>query len=92
MLTYVYAFERSCVNNLSLKLFYPFVLSFHASYSSLHSPFHVCIQVNVANYPIERIARTDSIFDDEDFGDLFSFITYHKVQHVVHLFQVCQSV
>ena len=42
---------------------------------------------HVAVYPIERIAQMDCVIDDEDFGDMFCFVTYHKVQHVIHVFQ-----
>ena len=42
----------------------------------------------LAAYPIETIHKIGFILKDEDFGDIFAFITRKLESNVVHLFQV----
>ena len=45
----------------------------------------------LAMHRIEEITQSAAILDDEDFGDLTAYVTEHKKNSVVHIFQTRDS-
>jgi hypothetical protein len=44
----------------------------------------------LAEYPIKTIVKASFVLRDEDFGDLFAFVSAARKAHIVHVFQ-CKS-
>ena len=40
-------------------------------------------------YPLQQVSTPGSVINDDDFGDVFGFITHHQSIHLVHVFQAC---
>ena len=42
----------------------------------------------IGGYSLEQVHHPGCVINDDDFGDVFGFVTNHKSSSLVHLFQV----